>query len=131
MENEIGLTNALTDLVPRRPKLALGCGNKYHPKFKNEENNNSMATILWTDYLRYRAKLRGFDLSRIEEILRYTEERYFDTVTHRLVAVGKHGKILVMIPYDRNENNVITPITIHATNRQQINYRFKSGRYKK
>lgn len=76
-----------------------------------------MLTISWTDYLRYRAKLRGFDLAKIEEILRYTEERYFDTATHRLVAVGKHGKHLVMIPYDKNENNKITPVTIHVTSR--------------
>jgi len=31
------------------------------------------STIVWTDYIKYRAKLRGFDLEKIEEIVRYSE----------------------------------------------------------
>jgi hypothetical protein len=37
-----------------------------------------MYRIIWTDYLRYRAELRGFDLAEIERIMRFGEERYFD-----------------------------------------------------
>jgi hypothetical protein len=36
-----------------------------------------------------------------------------------------------MIPHEIGEDSTITPITIHATTRQQINYRIKSGRFKK
>ena len=74
--------------------------------------------------------MRGFDLRRIEEILRFSEERYFDTATQRMVAVGRHDKLLVMIPYDKTEDEVgelITPVTIHATSRQQIKFRPVSG----
>ncbi|NES80724.1 MAG: hypothetical protein F6K10_04610 [Moorea sp. SIO2B7] len=35
---------------------------------------------------------------------------------------------LVIIPYEYN-GNLFTPITIHATTRQQIRFRLKSGRY--
>jgi len=58
-------------------------------------------SVVWTDYMRYRAELRGFDLSRIEEIVRYTSERYFDTATGRHVAIGRHDKTLVVVPYCR------------------------------
>jgi len=90
-----------------------------------------MANIAWTDYLEYRTKLRGFDLEMIEEIIKYGNERYFDTSTNRKVVIGKHDKTLVLIPYGISENSRVTPVTIHATTRQQINYRVKSGRYRK
>ncbi len=86
--------------------------------------------INWTDYFIYRVKLRGFDLRNIEEIVRYSSERYYDTTTARLVVVGKNSNILVLIPYEKENADIITPITIHATSRQQINSRIKSGRYK-
>ena len=44
--------------------------------------------IRWTGYMRYRAELRGFDLGRREEILRFGDERYLDASTGRRVAVG-------------------------------------------
>lgn len=84
--------------------------------------------VRWTDYLKYRARLRGFDLARIEQIVRYSEERYADSPSGRLVAVGRHGKYLVIIPYEK-KGNTLTPITVHATTRQQINLRVKSGRF--
>lgn len=89
-----------------------------------------MATkiCILTDYLKFRAELRGFDLSRIEEILRYSQERYFDIATQRRVAVGEHGNRLVMIPYEESETK-LTPITIHATTRQQIKFRLNTGRF--
>ncbi|PSF37239.1 hypothetical protein C7H19_10990 [Aphanothece hegewaldii CCALA 016] len=87
-----------------------------------------MPDIIWSDYLRYRARLRQFDLAKIEEILRYSGERYYDTVSDRMIAVGKHNNSLVMIPYEVNEQS-ITPVTIHTTTRQQIQYRFRTGRF--
>lgn len=84
--------------------------------------------IIWNDYIKYKAKLRSFELERIEEILRHSDEKYFDTVTHRSVAIGKHSKIIVMILYDKI-NDSITPVTIHATTRQQIKFRLKSKRF--
>ncbi len=90
-----------------------------------------MTEIKWTDYLKYKAKLRGFTLENIEDIIRYSNERYFDTVTDRWIVVGKDSDVLVIIPHEIDTNDTITPITIHATTRQQINYRVKSGRFKK
>jgi hypothetical protein len=87
------------------------------------------ATIVWTEYMEYRLKLRGYDVATVEHILRYSSERYVDTVTGRLVVIGRHVKLLVMIPYER-KGSTLKPVTIHATNRQQINSRLKSGRLK-
>ena len=84
--------------------------------------------IVWTEYLQYKAQLRGFDLLRIEAILKSSPERYFDTATRRRVAIGKHGDELVMIPYEAEENSV-TPVTIHVTTRTQILVRIKTGRF--
>ena len=83
---------------------------------------------IWTEYLKHRARARGFDLAIIEHILSFSRERYFDTVTRRMVAVGRHGPRLVMVPYDQ-ENDSVTPVTIHATTRQQINFRLRTGRF--
>ena len=86
-------------------------------------------TIVWTEYMKYRLSLRGYVLTTVEQILRYSSERYMDTVTERVVAIGRHEKLLVMIPYELKVCT-LTSVTIHATNRQQINSRIKSGRFK-
>ena len=83
--------------------------------------------IFWTEYMKYRLKLRGYDHPTVEHILRHSSERYVDTVTGRLVAIGKHMNRLVMIPYE-SRGGALMRVTIHATNRQQINSRLKSGR---
>ena len=85
-------------------------------------------TIVWTEYMRYRASLRGFDLAVIERILRNGAERYHDRSTGRRVAVGRHGDGLVLVPFEQ-EGEVITPVTVHATTRQQIQFRLNSGRF--
>jgi hypothetical protein len=77
--------------------------------------------------MKYRMDLRGYNSETVKHIVQYTSERYIDTTTGRLVAIGKHDKLLVTIPYEQ-EGNTITPVTIHATNRQQINSRLKSGK---
>ena len=84
--------------------------------------------IIWTDYMRYRARLRGYDLAKIENIVRYSSERYLDSATGRHIVVGRHDSTLVMIAYEESEG-VTTPITIHATTRQQVNSRLRTGRF--
>ena len=88
----------------------------------------SQIEVVWTDYMKYRARLRGFDLAKVEHIVRHSGERYSDTVTGRLIAVGRIDDLLVMIPCDTGRGS-ITPVTIHATTRQQINFRLKTGRF--
>lgn len=87
-----------------------------------------MSIIIWSEYLQYRAELRGFKLSIIEDILKYSGEQYSDTETGRFIAVGRHGPHLVIIPYEYLEDRIV-PLTIHATTRQQIRFRLKNGRY--
>ena len=87
-----------------------------------------MSVCIWSEYLRHRAESRGFDLAKIERILRHSGERYFDTVTNRTVAVGRHDDRLVMIPYEKIADS-IKPVTIHAISRQQIKFRLRSGRF--
>lgn len=87
-----------------------------------------MKKVVWTDYFRYKADLRGFDLQVVEDIIRYSQERYYDIVTGRLVVIGKDTQIMVIIPYDEDEAE-ITPVTVHATSRQQVNHRVNTGRF--
>jgi hypothetical protein len=87
-----------------------------------------VSRIIWSKYLQYRAELRGFDLDKIEDVLRYSPERYYDTETQRAIAVGKHDDCLVIIPYEQSVDS-ITPITIHSTTRQQLRSRLRSGRF--
>ena len=87
-----------------------------------------MFKIVWTEYFQYRVKSRKFDLRLIEDILRFSSERYYDVETDRSIAVGKHRDQLIMIPYERDDF-AVTPITVHATTRQQIRYRVKTGRF--
>lgn len=89
---------------------------------------NQEIPIVWTAYLRYRAELRGFELARIEEIVRYSKERYVDNATARLVAIGKQADRLLMVPYEREED-AFRPVTVHATTRNQIEARIRSGRF--
>jgi len=84
--------------------------------------------INFTDYLKYRAALRGFDIEKIERIVRYSPERYFDTITRSSVVIGKYDDQLVMIPYEK-EGDHITPITIHTITQQQIRFRLKTERF--
>lgn len=84
---------------------------------------------IFSEYLKYRAETRGYDLDKIEDILRFSTERYLDTITNRMIAIGRHDKRLVMIPYEISEKS-IKPVTIHSTSRQQINFRLKTGRLK-
>jgi hypothetical protein len=84
--------------------------------------------IVWTEYLKFKAKQRGFDFDKIEDIVRYSSERYYDVITGRRIAVGRHDDNLVIIPYESDEMSMM-PITIHITTRQQVNFRIKTGRF--
>jgi hypothetical protein len=81
-----------------------------------------------SEYIRHRAESREFDLEKVEEILRYSAERYFDTETNRLIAVGRHDERLIMIPCEVH-GETVRPVTVHAVTRQQINFRIKTGRF--
>ena len=72
--------------------------------------------------------MRGFELARLEHIVRHSSERYVDTETGRTIVVGPHDKQLVMIPYEA-DGDVITPVTVHAVTRQQIRFRLQTGRF--
>ena len=85
-------------------------------------------TIVWTEYMKYRLQIRNFDPATVEYILRYSPERYVDTITGRLVVIGLHNNTLVMIPYEQKSGNLI-PVTVHSISRQQVNTRLKSGRF--
>ena len=87
-----------------------------------------MLSIVWTEYLQYRAALRGYDLAKLERVIRHSNERYFDTETGRTIVVGRHARQLVMIPYEV-DGDVITPVTVHAITRQQIRFRLRTGRF--
>jgi hypothetical protein len=87
-----------------------------------------MPSVVWTAYLQYRAELRGFDLAKLEHIIRHSSERYFDSETGRTVVVGRYNRRLVMIPYEV-EGDIITPVTVHAITRQQIRFRLRTGGY--
>lgn len=84
--------------------------------------------IQWTGYMKHRVTERELELDKLEEILRHSVERYYDTVTNRLVVVGRYDrKRVVLIPIEI-EKSVITPITVHTTTRQQIKFRLKIRR---
>lgn len=87
-----------------------------------------MSNIVWTEYLKYRAELRGYDLAELEQIIRYASERYYDTETGRIIVIGRYVKQLVMIPYELADDT-ITPVTVHPITRQQIRFRLRAGRF--
>ena len=82
----------------------------------------------WTDYMRFRVQSRGFSLEAIEQTVRYSNERYIDDTTGRLIAIGKDFESLFLVAYEVNEN-IITPVTVHRSTRKQIVERLKAQRY--
>ena len=78
--------------------------------------------------MKYKAQIRGFSLEKIEHVVLSSSERYYDTLNSRMVAIGKHDTRVVLIPYEKQGEDII-PVTIHATTRQQINFRIKTWRY--
>lgn len=85
--------------------------------------------VVWTNYMRYRAGMRGFDLAAVENIVRYSTERYADLDTGRFVAIGRHASDLLVVAYEATDSELI-PVTVHATSRSQVGMRVRSGRYR-
>ncbi|MDF5738454.1 MULTISPECIES: hypothetical protein [unclassified Nostoc] len=56
-------------------------------------NHEPMPEIIWTSYLRYCASGRGFDLDLIENILRFSSERYRQQIRFRL----KTGRLITNV----------------------------------
>lgn len=75
-----------------------------------------------------KSQLRGFALAGIEQIVRYSGERYRDSITGRRIAIGQIRGLLVLVAYEQ-QGDVMTPITIHETARQQINERLRVGTF--
>lgn len=67
--------------------------------------------VVWTAYLKHRARLRDFDLAEIERIVRFSEERYFDVITQRTVVIGRDRKQLLLVAYEQKQETII-PITV-------------------
>ena len=55
-------------------------------------------SINWTSHFKYKLELRVFDQLKVENILRYSDERYFDIVSQNNIVIGKHDRRLVLIP---------------------------------
>jgi hypothetical protein len=72
--------------------------------------------------------MSGLRIIKAEHIIQYSTERYFDIDSSRQIVVGFIDKRLIVIPYEENDN-IITPVTIHETDRKQINFRIKNGRF--
>ena len=70
--------------------------------------------------MKYRASLRGFDLAKIEEIVRHSAERYFDTETGRRVVIGRYDRILVMIEWHGLKQKVVVETPVITTFRSII-----------
>ena len=84
--------------------------------------------IKWTQYFRNRCILRQFSIEKAEYIIRYSLERYFDIDSSRKIVVGSMDNRLILIPYEENDD-IITPVTIHETDRKQIRFRIKNERF--
>lgn len=51
--------------------------------------------------MQYRARVRGFELEKLEQIVLHSTERYHDSETGRPVVIGHYGKKLVIVPMKR------------------------------
>lgn len=78
--------------------------------------------IVWTAYMKYKSKLRGFNLLQIEDVINSSSERYLDTITGRRVIVGKYESKLILIPYEMDENSVIN-CPHHDASTNQFSYK--------
>lgn len=84
--------------------------------------------IEWTGYFRNRCIQRHFSIKKAEDVIRYSNEKYVDVDSSRRIVVGAADNRLILIPYEEKDN-IITPVTIHETDRKQINFRIKTGRF--
>lgn len=67
-------------------------------------------------------------LETIAAVGRFASERYFGTNHSRLVGVGRFGRLLLLVPYEEDDQS-ITPVTVHTITRQQMTWQLQEGRF--
>jgi len=90
--------------------------------------------IKYSSHLRERIRIRELPYDLAKDILIFATERYYDTMTHHLVAIGKgkyKGKIREFVVVYREDplNKVVEVITIHPLKLDQKENRIKKGRW--
>jgi hypothetical protein len=91
-----------------------------------------MKEVRYTGHLKFRMALREIPENLPREIHRASNERYYDTVEGRNIAISSvffKGKVRdMMVAFDEHPNH-IEIVTIHPIRRERIENRLKSGRW--
>lgn len=90
--------------------------------------------IIYTQHLEFRLKLREIPARLPKEIFQKSEERYFDLITSRKVAVGTiafKGRFREMAVVYEEMDKQINLITIHPLKNYQKESRINSWRWQK
>ncbi|MBI5700914.1 hypothetical protein HZC34_03580 [Candidatus Saganbacteria bacterium] len=90
--------------------------------------------IRYSNHLRERIKIRELPYDLAKDILIYAIERYYDTITHYLIALGsgkyKGKKRNFAVVYKEDfENKVLDVVTIHPLKHGQKENRVISRRW--
>lgn len=92
--------------------------------------------IKYSNHLRERIRIRELPYDLAKDILIFAVERYYDTITQHLIAIGK-GKYkrkireFAVIYKEDWENRVVEVVTIHPLKPGQKENRVKNGRWVK
>lgn len=90
--------------------------------------------IRYSNHLRERIKVRNLPYNLAKDILIFAVERYYDTITHYLVAIGS-GKYkakvrnFAVVYQEDLKNKIIEVITIHPLKHGQKENRVVSRRW--
>jgi len=90
--------------------------------------------IRYSDHLQFRLHLREINSTLPEKIYRSAKEKYYDTATDLLVAVGAvryKGTIRDIAVTYREEYNEVLLITIHPLKQHQKENRIQTKRWRK
>lgn len=93
-----------------------------------------MKTITYTPHLLFRLKLREISYDLPEQVFTNSREKYFDTETEHVLAVGSllyKGPMREFVVVYEEEKEHIRLITIHPLKPYQKSHRLRSGRWKK
>ncbi|OGC04196.1 hypothetical protein A2276_06280 [candidate division WOR-1 bacterium RIFOXYA12_FULL_43_27] len=90
--------------------------------------------IKYSNHLRERIRLRELPYNLAKDVLIFAVERYYDTATHYLVAVGKNKykkkmRDLAVIYREDAASKILEAITIHPLKHGQKENRIKTGRW--
>ncbi|OGB90963.1 hypothetical protein A2625_06690 [candidate division WOR-1 bacterium RIFCSPHIGHO2_01_FULL_53_15] len=90
--------------------------------------------IKYSNHLKERVKTRKLPFGLARDILIFAIERYHDTMTHYLVAIGAgeyEGKTREFaVTYKEDwQRKIVEAITIHPLKQKQRENRIKSGRW--